>query len=486
MITIMLLRIFHLTEQALSCRRTFGRFVLGAEFAQASFSMICRRKFQGNARVVLFLISAFGFASCLKPYTAMDHSQQPEVRVGLIVDAAQAQFEIAEAFSVRSPEGKIQAHIPAGRTWIVQPSGVSGQPLELRTRDGAQRFTLPEGAEINAHEIKLTLGKEQRNYHDRLRFHLTPSGKVTVVNILPVEYYLAGVLPAEMNAQFPLEALKAQAIAARSEVMMKLKQNRDDAIFDICGDATCQAYAGKGQRSALTDRAVSETFGIVVANQNRDVVNAPYASVCGGHTENNENIWSGNARPHLRGVFDSVSPGNAVEDLTVEENVRAWLASSATANCNLEGIAVPAGMAYSKKYFRWQMTLSGVELRDNIRKQTGEDFGDLLDLQAISRGVSGRITKLRVVGAKKSFEINRELAIRQALSPQTLWSSLFVVDKTTSSANGNAAQFIIRGAGAGHGVGMCQIGAAMMALRGSKYEAILKHYYSGIRLLRAY
>lgn len=435
---------------------------------------------------ILLVLPAFLLTSCLKPYTAMDHSQQPEVRVGLILDAAQAQFEIAEAFTVRGPEGKIQTHIPAGGTWIVQPSGISEQPLELRTRDGSQRFTLPEGAEINAHEIKLSLGKEQRNYHDRLRFHLTPAGKVTVVNLLPVEYYLAGVLPAEMNAQFPLEALKAQAIAARSEVMMKLKPNRDDAIFDICGDATCQAYAGKGQRSALTDRAVNETFGIILANQNREVVNAPYASVCGGHTENNENIWSGNARPHLRGIFDSVSPHNTVEDLTVEENVRAWLASNPAANCNLEGIAAPAGMAYSKKYFRWQTAFSAADLRDNIRKQTGEDFGELLDLQAMRRGVSGRITKLLVVGTKKSFEINRELAIRQALSPQTLWSSLFVVDKTASSANGSAAQFIIRGAGAGHGVGMCQIGAAMMALRGSKHEAILKHYYSGIRLRRAY
>lgn len=435
---------------------------------------------------ILLVLPAFLLNSCLKPYTAMDHSQQPEVRVGLILDAAQAQFDIAEAFSVRGPDGKIQTHIPAGGTWIVQPSGVSEQPLELRTRDGMQRFTLPEGAEINAHEIKLALGREQRSYHDRLRFHLTPAGKVTVVNILAVEYYLAGVLPAEMNAQFPLEALKAQAIAARSEVMMKLKQNRDDAVFDICGDATCQAYAGKGQRSALTDRAVNETFGIVLANQNRAAVNAPYASVCGGHTENNESIWSGNARPHLRGVFDYVSPHSGAEDLTREENVRAWLASSPTANCNLEGIAVPAGMAYSKKYFRWQTAFTAADLRDHIRKQTGEDFGELLDLQALNRGVSGRITKLRVVGSKKSFEINRELAIRQALSPQTLWSSLFVVDKAVSSANGGAAQFIIRGAGAGHGVGMCQIGAAMMALRGSRHEAILKHYYSGIRLMRAY
>ncbi len=435
---------------------------------------------------ILLVLPAFLLNSCLKPYTAMDHSQQPEVRVGLILDAAQAQFDIAEAFSVHGPDGKIQTHIPAGGTWIVQPSGVSEQPLELRTRDGMQRFTLPEGAEINAHEIKLALGREQRSYHDRLRFHLTPAGKVTVVNILAVEYYLAGVLPAEMNAQFPLEALKAQAIAARSEVMMKLKQNRDDAVFDICGDATCQAYAGKGQRSALTDRAVNETFGIVLANQNRAGVNAPYASVCGGHTENNESIWSGNARPHLRGVFDYVSPHSGAEDLTREENVRAWLASSPTANCNLEGIAVPAGMAYSKKYFRWQTAFTAADLRDHIRKQTGEDFGELLDLQALNRGVSGRITKLRVVGSKKSFEINRELAIRQALSPQTLWSSLFVVDKAVSSANGGAAQFIIRGAGAGHGVGMCQIGAAMMALRGSRHEAILKHYYSGIRLMRAY
>jgi peptidoglycan hydrolase-like amidase len=236
----------------------------------------------------------------------------------------------------------------------------------------------------------------------------------------------------------------------------------------------------------LTDRAVNETFGLVLAGKGREVVNAPYASVCGGHTENNENIWSGNARSHLRGVPDRASAQGTKSNLANEDSLRAWLASQPPANCNLEGARVPPGMAYARKYFRWHVQFSATELRDNIRKQTGEDPGDLLDLQPVRRGLSGRVTTLKVVGTKKTFEITRELAIRQSLSPQTLWSSLFVVDKIPSGATGSPAQFIFHGAGAGHGVGMCQIGAAMMALRGSRHETILQHYYSEAELMRAY
>lgn len=434
---------------------------------------------------VLAALAALQLSACLRPYTAMEHSQQPEVRVGLILGAAQAQFEVADEFTVRSAEGKPLASSLKGGTWAVTAGDETQNHLTLQARDGAQQFSLPNGFEIQAGEMSLALANgERRTYHGRLRFHRLAGGKIATVNVLPVEHYLAGVLPAEMNAQFPLEALKAQAIAARSEVMIKLRQKNQAEIYDICGDASCQAYAGKGNRSALTDRAVNETFGLVLATPQRDIVNAPYASVCGGHTENNEQIWSGHARPHLRGVYDGSAPAG-VAALANEDSVRLWLAENPPAYCNLTAAAVPAGLAYSRKYFRWQFTFSATELRDNIRKQTGEDFGDLLDLQPLSRGVSGRITRLRAIGTKKSFEINRELAIRQALSPQTLWSSLFVIDRT-AAANGGVAEFTLRGAGAGHGVGMCQIGAARMALAGSSHETILAHYYTGVRIIRAY
>jgi len=434
---------------------------------------------------VMSALAALTFSACLRPYTAMEHSQQPEIRVGLILAAAQAQIEVAKAFTVRSAEGKPLASSLKGGTWAVTAGDETQNLLTLKARDGAEQFSLPDGFEIQAGEMSLAFANgERRTYHGRLRFHRLAGDKIAAVNLLPVEHYLAGVLPAEMNAQFPLAALKAQAIAARSEVMIKLRQKKQSEIYDICGDASCQAYAGKGKRSALTDRAVNETFGLVLATPQGEIVNAPYASVCGGHTENNEQIWAGHARPHLRGVYDGSAP-TAFAALANEDSVRLWLAENPPAYCNLSAVAVPAGLAYSRKYFRWQFTFSATELRDNIRKQTGEDFGELLDLQPLSRGVSGRITRLRVIGTKKSFDINRELAIRQALSPQTLWSSLFLIDRTPA-ANGGVAEFTLRGAGAGHGVGMCQIGAARMALDGSSHEAILAHYYTGVRIIRVY
>lgn len=431
------------------------------------------------------VLPALLLSACLRPYTAMEHSQQPEVRVGVIAEAAQAQFEAAHEFTVYNTAGQSLLPRQTSGAWIVTAGAPAENLLNLQRRDGTQQHTLPDGFEIRAREITLALANtERQTYHGRLRFRRLAGDRIAVVNVLPVEHYLAGVLPAEMNGQFPLEALKAQAIAARSEVMIRLRQKDPRTLYDICGEASCQAYAGKGRRSAATDRAVNETFGLVLATPQGEIVNAPYASVCGGHTENNEQIWSGSARPHLRGVYDGSAPSPAVS-LANEDSLRLWLADNPPAYCNLTGVTVPAGMAYSRKYFRWQFTFSATELRDNLRQQTGEDFGDLLDLQPLSRGVSGRITRLRVIGTKKSFDINRELAIRQALSPQTLWSSLFVIDRTPA-ANGGTLEFTLRGAGAGHGVGMCQIGAARMALAGSRHEAILAHYYTGTRLLRAY
>jgi len=154
--------------------------------------------------------------------------------------------------------------------------------------------------------------------------------------------------------------------------------------------------------------------------------------------------------------------------------------------CNTSQGEIPPALEYTKKYFRWELNYTRQELQDLIRKRTGEDFGELKDLVPLQRGLSGRLIRLRIVGAKKTFEITRELAIRQALAEKTLWSACIAIEKSGRDRNGLFTKFKILGAGWGHGVGMCQTGAVMMARRGQNFMQILQHYYAGVKLDKKY
>jgi len=326
---------------------------------------------------------------------------------------------------------------------------------------------------------------EHRAYGGMLELILDKDARITVVNLLPLEKYLEGVVPAEMPEGFPLEALKAQAVAARTEALSMLGVHHQDAPYDVCDDVHCQVYAGVGKESLATAKAVRETRGLVMT-YNGELINAVYSAVCGGHTENNENVWGGDPLPYLRGVLDAdPSIGRLPTALRDEATVRRWIESEPDVYCNTVSKPVPEALKYTRKYFRWQVRYRRTELEEILRRKTGREFGELVDLVPLERGVSGRIIRLRVVGTRASFELQRELAIRQALSPNTLYSAAFVVDKE-AGAGGKAEWFVIKGAGWGHGVGMCQTGAAGMALAGKRFDEILRHYYSGIKLERAY
>jgi SpoIID/LytB domain protein len=220
---------------------------------------------------------------------------------------------------------------------------------------------------------------------------------------------------------------------------------------------------------------------------NGAVIEASYAGVCGGHTESNENVWNGLAKPYLRGIFDGKSRPNLLGNSLANENtLRKWVTSKPNVYCNTSQSQIPSALEYTKKYFRWEVEYTRQELQAMIRKRTGEDFGDLQDLVPLQRGPSGRLIRLRVVGTKKTFEINRELAIRQALAEKTLWSACITIEKSGVDRDRLPVKFKILGAGWGHGVGLCQTGAAMMALRGQNFEQILRHYYTNVKLDKQY
>ncbi len=334
--------------------------------------------------------------------------------------------------------------------------------------------------------LKTNVGKdyhfereELRTYRSHLEFWIDRSGGLTVVNELPIEIYLRGVIGSEMNSKFPLEALKAQAVTARGYTLGWIGNLHRLAPFDLCDEVHCHVYGGVDREAESVIEAAEQTRGQVLMNGDQ-ICDTRYAGVCGGHSENNEDVWGNEPQPYLRGHVDSQRSRSLPTDyLTDESQVRRWIESSPDVYCNTTQSSVPEYLDYTKKYFRWTFRYSKEELSRIIANKTGKNIGSLIEIIPLERGVSGRIKKIEFRGTLQSIEIESELEIRKALSQNYLYSSCFVVDR-------NRSDFIIKGAGWGHGVGMCQTGAAMMALNGSNYREILNHYYQGSTIVRLY
>ncbi len=366
----------------------------------------------------------------------------------------------------------------SGELVLISPKG---DPMTVKN---ALRLS---GTTFTIHDVKVGEGyhwsrQEKRTYHGELEIRINGQGNLVVINVIPAEDYLHGVLPGEMSASFPLEALKAQAIAARTFFLYNFTQVHKDDPFDVCADVHCQVYVGSSDNKKIA-KAIEETRGLVLKH-NDDLCMTPFSAVCGGHTEHSSNVWSSDSVPYLQGVFD-IEGGSANFDLSAEKNARTWIESLPDVFCNVEKNGSPSYANYAKKFFRWQQTFTRQELEQNIQNYTGKQFGSLLDLKAKSRGVSGRIVELEVVGTAGTITVGKELRIRKALTPKTLYSACIVFDKI-GAKDGLPDSFLIKGAGWGHGVGMCQIGAAIMADKGYSAGDILKHYFKGTRIKQLY
>lgn len=371
---------------------------------------------------------------------------------------------------------------------IANPKGI----LNFKNIDTEKRFKAFGNIHISSPKIEIAevdVGtgfhwerSDHRSYSDKIEFVLDLAGEITVVNELPLETYLKGVVPSEMPASFPLEALKAQAVAARVEAVSKIGLRHPMKPFDLCDDVHCQAFSGSTKTNEKTSKAVKSTSGVFMVYRG-DITEANYSSVCGGHTEHNENVWTMNAKPFLRGIMDSKIKRNVM--LHKKLNVINWINSKPEVYCNPFFRKSPKAINYAKRYFRWEEVYSRIELEEIIKKKTGEKFGELKNLRPLTRGVSGRITALEIVGTKKTFAITQELTIRQTLSNTTLYSACFYVTKERKG-QGLPEKFILHGAGWGHGVGMCQVGAAVMAYRDKRFNEILQHYYKGVKIKKLY
>ncbi len=374
---------------------------------------------------------------------------------------------IREEF-IGKPEGKIKLTLDDGRGFLLDP------PVEVYPCN-SDDFTV-------VYDVLIGIGYHWQHRQDlffRGILRLLPGykGGLVVVNELTIDEYLFSVNSSEMPADAHLELLKAQTVAARGTVLATMKKHHYNDPYDICHDDHCQDYRGVARERKNSIRAVMETEGEVLFYED-EVCDTRFSKICGGVSESFEHVWGGEGKPYLVSVSDTLEE---VEfPLNSEEKARSFIDSSPPAYCNLNSFEdVPEYLRFATPYFRWEIEYTRSRLGEIFKVKTGHDLGAILDLVVLERGNSGRIKKLKVVGEKGEKIIEGELKIRQALHETTLYSSMFYPVFTED-------RIVLKGGGWGHGVGMCQIGAAMMAEKGKNYREILFHYYPGSYIRKVY
>ena len=341
--------------------------------------------------------------------------------------------------------------------------------------------------------------------------------KIVAINILPVEDYLISVISSEMNANSSLELLKAHAVVSRSWLFAQIEKRKalsgkdegffsfiktkeeyirwydreDHTIFDVCADDHCQRYQGITKATNYTvAEAVHATRGRLLM-YDKKICDARFSKCCGGATEEFENCWEDKHYPYLTSVRDAEAEDNlSFPDLTKEEEAERWIRKAPKSFCDTHDKKILSQILnnYDQEttdFYRWKIRYTQAELAELIRTKTKTDYGEIIDLIPIQRGPSGRICKLKIVGTLKTLIIGKEMEIRRTLSDSHLFSSAFVVDKGEVK-EGIPQWFLLSGAGWGHGVGLCQIGAAVMGEKGYSYEEILLHYYKGAEIRKFY
>ena len=361
--------------------------------------------------------------------------------------------------------------------------------------------------------------KEVQRFKGELKI-IVEDDRLTAINIIPIEDYLTSVISSEMSATASLELLKAHAVISRSWLLNKLKvangklkviMHPDNTAnfelstlpsqlikwydheahknFDVCADDHCQRYQGITRTS--TPQAIEAVFATRGEVLMYEICDARFSKCCGGAFEEFQNCWENVKHPYLIGQRDSKTE-TRLPDLTKEVEADKWIRTSPAAFCNTHNKQVLSQVLnnYDQEttdFYRWRVCYSQQELSELIHKRSGIEFGKIIDLIPVERGTSGRLVRLKIVGTLRTLIIGKELEIRRTLSSSHLYSSAFVVDKEYKEDEKEIpSRFILTGSGWGHGVGLCQIGAAVMGEQGYKYKEILSHYYPGSAIEQQY
>lgn len=448
-----------------------------------------------------------------------DKGKQPNVNVG-IVSGQKIHFSLNKPYLAKGEMVTGEQEVAFSEGGILW-NGNQYSSLTFHPQSADASFSLSDVTiGVNFHWER----KETQTFLGTLHF-VVESDKICAINELPVERYLESVISSEMSATSSLELLKAHAVISRSWLLAQMKKRRevaesgnnffsfvkkddrlirwydreDHTIFDVCADDHCQRYQGiTKETSPHVAEAIRQTKGQILMDGD-DICDARFSKCCGGVTEEFQYCWEDTPKNYLSSVRDIIqgvkSVGSAAQaplpSLQDEAAADAWIRSNPPAFCNTTDKKILSQVLndYDQEtadFYRWKVTLTQEKLKQLLDEKLKMNFGDILDLQAEERGKSGRISKLRIVGTEKTFVIGKELEIRRALSDTHLYSSAFVVDRCDIDEKGVPQRFDIIGAGWGHGVGLCQIGAAVMGEEGFDYDAILLHYYQGAEIKKVY
>jgi stage II sporulation protein D len=413
------------------------------------------------------------------------------------------QTALSGEFTVRPSQGRLAL------------CGADGQELAV----GAEIHLVPEGdATFTLRDVTIGIKfhwerKEDQTFEGGLRVLLNADGTVTAINDLGVEQYLRSVIASEMSATAPLELLRAHAITSRSWLVAMLERQKrvkniggparrgreseeeivrwydreDHSLFDVCADDHCQRYHGLTKIiSPKASEAVQDTRGVFLVH-GEEICDARYSKSCGGRSEVFASAWEDITVPYLPTVSDAPVEHPLVYS---EQTAALWVNSSPEAYCNTKDgnilrQVLPSFDQETTDFYRWTVSYEQEELATLLQTRSNIDFGAIKRLEPLQRGPSGRIVRLRIVGSRCTVVVGKELEIRRWLSPSHLYSSAFVV-RTEGNTSGAPNRFILKGAGWGHGVGFCQIGAAVMAAKGFPAERIVKHYFRGAELKKLY
>lgn len=441
--------------------------------------------------------------------------REPVIQVGVLDDSPEILGRWHGLFDIHGREkrqGPFRAFVKNGNIMLV-----SGTETLMTAKEEVRCLADP-GATFSLDEVAIGRRfhwerRETQTFTGNLIFKNGKDDLLMAVNELPLEDYLVSVISSEMNGEAPLEFLKAHAIASRSWLAAMLERlgtgggavseasrteaGQDDITrwygreehrrFHVCADDHCQRYQGLTRMIAGDAvAAVKDTRGCFLVHDH-EICDARYYKACGGLTDHFENTWEEKRVPYLTSISDASHPFNPVR---TEDDARAWILSRPDAYCNTTDEAVlrrilPDFDRETTDFFRWEVRYEREALEDLLRRKSGIDFGTLKALTPLERGPSGRIIRLKIEGTKRAVTVGKELEIRRWLSESHLYSSAFVVSEDRD-ASGEIVRFCLQGAGWGHGVGLCQIGAAVMAVKGFSAESILKHYFSGAELKHLY
>ena len=444
--------------------------------------------------------------------TLYNKGKQPDVTVG-IVSAQKIHFSLNKPYLAKGEKvlgEQVVEFSEGGVLW----NGNQYSQLTFHPQSVDASFSLSDVTiGVNFHWER----KETQTFLGTLRF-VVESDKIVAINELPVEKYLESVISSEMSATSSLELLKAHAVISRSWLLAQMKKRRevaesgnnffsftkkedtlirwydreDHTLFDVCADDHCQRYQGiTKETSPHVAEAIRQTKGQILMD-GEEICDARFSKCCGGITEEFQYCWEDTPKTYLTAVRDiALGVEHTQPNLTNEEEAEKWIRFNPPAFCNTQDKKILSEVLndYDQEtvnFYRWKETLSQEKLQQLIADKLKMDLGAILDMKAVERGKSGRISKLQIIGTEKTFTIGKELEIRRALSDSHLLSSAFVVDKYDKDEQGVPQRFELIGAGWGHGVGLCQIGAAVMGEQGYHYDAILLHYYQGAEIKKLY